>query len=93
MDWLNLQHKENRIRLVAMMESGQLVDEIAAIVQSQVMAQEARASIRNRDAVPLYHQTGRERYVGGGDLSPDGHCRAGSGDCRSERARAKVWTS
>ena len=61
MDWLKPQRKENRIRFLAMMESGQLVDEEAEIVQTQVIAHKARASIRNRDAVPLYHQTEEDR--------------------------------
>ena len=45
----------NTVRFRAMMESGELVDEKAAdIVQTQVIAHQARASIRNRDPVPLY---------------------------------------
>ena len=37
-----------------MMESGHLVDEVADVVQTQVIAHQARASIRNREEVPLY---------------------------------------
>ena len=49
-DWFQ-PNKANRIRFRAMMESGQFVDEVADIVQTQVIAHKARASIRNRDAV------------------------------------------
>ena len=49
-------HKDNKVRFVALMESGVLVDEQADVIQTQVIAHQARASIRNRDAVPLYHQ-------------------------------------
>ena len=49
--------KPNTIRFRAMMESGLLVDEEADIVQTQVIAHKSRASIRNRNTVPLYHQT------------------------------------
>lgn len=49
--------KPNQVRFRAMMESGELIDEQADIVQTQVIAHRARASIRNRDAVPLYMQT------------------------------------
>ena len=45
----------NTVRFRAMMESGVLVDEVAEVVQTQVIAQKARASVRNRDAVPLYN--------------------------------------
>ena len=55
--WQPNKDKSNQIRFRAMMESGQLVDEVADIVQTQVIAPKARASIRNRDAVPLYHHT------------------------------------
>ena len=62
MDWLTPRHKrKNTIRLLAMMESGQLVDEVADIVQTQVIAHKARASIRNRDAVPIYYHTEENR--------------------------------
>ena len=47
--------ESNQVRFRAMMESGILVDEMADVVQTQVIAQQARASVRNRDAVPLYH--------------------------------------
>ncbi len=57
MDWLKQQSRTPRIRLRAMMESGQMVDETADIIQTQVIAHGARASIRNRDPVPLYRQT------------------------------------
>ena len=53
--------KPNRIRFRAMMESGLLVDEEADIVQTQVIAHKARASIRNRNTVPLYYQTEEDR--------------------------------
>ena len=56
MDWFR-PNQNTRIRFRAMMESGQLVDELADIVQTQVIAHKARASIGNRDAVPLYHHT------------------------------------
>ena len=55
--WQPNKDKSNQTRFRAMMESGQLVDEVADIVQTQVIAPKARASIRNRDAVPLYHHT------------------------------------
>lgn len=42
------------VRFIAMMESGQLVDETAEIIQTQVIAHGARAAIRNRPTVPLY---------------------------------------
>ena len=60
MQWSNLlQPKRNTtsIRFRAMMESGQFVDETADIVQTQVLAHRSRASIRNRDSVPLYFHT------------------------------------
>ena len=60
-DWFQSNRKTARIRLRAMMESGQLVDEVADIVQTQVIAHKARASLRNRDAVPLYHHTEENR--------------------------------
>ena len=44
-----------------MMESGHLVDEVADVVQTQVIAHQARASIRNREEVPLYVQTEEDR--------------------------------
>ena len=53
--------KPNRVRLRAMMESGLLIDEEADIVQTQVIAHKARASIRNRNTVPLYLQTEEDR--------------------------------
>ena len=53
--------KTDKIRLRIMTESGRLVDEVADVVQTQVIANKARASIRNRDAVPLYHQTEEDR--------------------------------
>ena len=61
MEWLQPKRKSTRIRFRAMMESGQLLDEVADIVQTQVIARKARASIRNRDAVPLYHHTEEDR--------------------------------
>ena len=57
MQWMNLKPKGNKVRFRGMMESGQLVDEEAEIVQTQVIAATARASIRNRDTAPLYHHT------------------------------------
>ena len=60
-DWFQSNRKTARIRLRAMMESGQLVDEYADIVQTQVIAHKARASLRNRDTVPLYHHTEENR--------------------------------
>ncbi len=56
MRWFS-RSKPNRVRFRAMMESGLLIDEEADIVQTQVIAHKARASIRNRNTVPLYHQT------------------------------------
>ena len=53
--------KSNKVRFRAMMESGLLVDEEAEIVQTQVIAHKARASIRNRPTVPLYHLTEEDR--------------------------------
>ena len=47
----------SRIRFRAMMESGALVDEMADVIQTQVVAQKATASIRNRDGVGRYLQT------------------------------------
>ena len=44
-----------------MTESGQLVDEVADVVQTQVIAHKSRASIRNREQVPLYVQTEEDR--------------------------------
>ena len=61
MDWLQPNRKATRIRFRAMMESGTFVDEVADVVQTQVIAHKARASIRNRDAVPLYHHTEENR--------------------------------
>ena len=58
MNWLNFSKNDNqKVRFRAMMESGILVDEIADVVQTQVIAHKARASIRNRDPIPLYHLT------------------------------------
>ena len=62
MDWLNPRPKSRQVRLRAMMESGQLVDEVAEIVQTQVIAHKARASIRNRDPVPLYQLKEENRH-------------------------------
>ena len=56
MQWLRPKQNPNKVRFIAMMESGVLIDEIADVVQTQVIAQKAKASIRNRDAVPIYHQ-------------------------------------
>ena len=56
MQWLRPKQDPNKVRFIAMMESGVLVDEMADVVQTQVIAQKAKASIRNRDAVPVYHQ-------------------------------------
>ena len=61
LDWLKPRQKPNRNRLVMMMESGHLVDEVADVVQTQVIAHQARASIRNREEVPLYVQTEEDR--------------------------------
>ena len=47
---------QDKVRFIAMMESGVLVDETADIVQTQVIAHKAKSSIRNRDAVPVYYQ-------------------------------------
>ena len=47
----------NEVRFRGMMQSGQLVDERAQIVQSQVVVHKANASIRNRPTVPLYMHT------------------------------------
>ena len=44
----------NSIPFTAMMESGLLVEEDAEVVQTQVVAHGAGASIRNRNAVPEY---------------------------------------
>ena len=57
MQWIKPTRQQAKVRFRAMMESGQLVDEIAEIIQTQVIAHKARASMRNREAVPLYHQT------------------------------------
>ena len=46
-----------KIRFRCMMESGDLVDEMADVVQNQVLAKKASASITNRLAVGLYYQT------------------------------------
>ena len=56
MQWLRPKQNQSKVRFVAMMESGVLIDETADVVQTQVIAQKARASIRNRDAVPIYYQ-------------------------------------
>ena len=56
MQWLRPKQNLNKVRFIAMMESGVLVDEVADITQTQVIAQKAKASIRNRDAVPIYYQ-------------------------------------
>ena len=53
------QQKDVRIR--AMMESGGLVDEMAQEVSTQLIVHGARASIRNRAPVPLYHVVGERR--------------------------------
>ena len=63
-DWRNLlqpNRNTTSIRFRAMMESGQFVDEVADIVQTQVLAHGSRASIRNRDSVPLYFHTEEDR--------------------------------
>ena len=52
--WMSGRQEGERVRVRVMMESGQLVDEVADIVQTQVIAHKARLSFRNRDAVPLY---------------------------------------
>ena len=46
-----------KIRFRCMMESGELVDEMADVVQNQVLANKASAGITNRLAVGLYYQT------------------------------------
>ena len=56
MRWLRPKTQSSKRRFLAMMESGRLVDEVADIYQTQVIAQKSHASIRNRDPVPLYHQ-------------------------------------
>ena len=58
---LKPQQSEDRVRIRLMMESGRLIDEEADVVQTQVIAQKARAAIRNRDAVPLYRQLGEDQ--------------------------------
>ena len=45
----------NRVRFVAMPESGDLIDEVAEVTQTQVNAPKSRASVRTRKPVPLYH--------------------------------------
>ena len=57
MHWFNRHSDANSIRFRAMLESGELVDEVADVVQTQVIVKKARASIRTRNTVPLYHQT------------------------------------
>ena len=54
--WLRPSQKAAKVRFIAMMESGELVDEMADVVQTQVIVNRARASIRNRDAVALHYQ-------------------------------------
>ena len=61
MQWFNRQSNANSIRFRAMLESGELVDEVADVVQTQVIVNKARASIRTRNTVPLYHQTQEEQ--------------------------------
>ena len=59
MQWLSLQPKaSSSVRFRAMLESGRLLDEIAVIVQSQVIADKGGASVRNRKTIPLYHLRG-----------------------------------
>lgn len=48
--------QENKVGVTAMLESGELVEETADIVQTQVIAHRARASLRNRNTVPVYAQ-------------------------------------
>lgn len=48
------QGDDDKVRFIAMMESGALVDEMADVMQTQVIAPRARASVRNRAAVPVY---------------------------------------
>ena len=54
--WLRPAQKATKVRFIAMMESGELVDEMADVVQTQVIVNRARASIRNRDAAALHYQ-------------------------------------
>ena len=46
---------ERRVRFIAMLESGQLYDGHAITMQTQVIADEVHASIRNRKPVPIYY--------------------------------------
>ena len=55
--WKFGQGDKQQLRLIAMMESGQLVDELADVTQTQVNARTAEAAVRNREAAPLYRQT------------------------------------
>ena len=61
-DWLHLRPSQSdvKIRVRAMMANA-FVDEYADVVQTQVIAQKARISLRNRAGVPLYHQIGEDR--------------------------------
>lgn len=49
-------NEANKVGFTAMLESGELVEETADIVQTQVIVHRARASIRNRNTVPVYEQ-------------------------------------
>ena len=56
MQLLQRGQNDNQVRFRGMMQSGVLVDEVAEVVQTQVIAHAARASIQNRETVPLYRQ-------------------------------------
>ena len=52
----------DKVRFRAIMQSGLFVDEMADVVQTQVIAQKARASINNRKTVPFFDLTGEWQY-------------------------------
>ena len=54
--FLRPRENPNKVRFIGVMESGVLVDEMADVVQTQVIVQKAKASIRNRAGVPVLYQ-------------------------------------
>ena len=53
---LGRKRPEGQVRVRIMLESGRLVDEVADVIQTQVIADKARASFRSRPEVALYLQ-------------------------------------
>ena len=55
MSWFKGKSSDRQVRFIAMLESGELYDGHAITMQTQVIADEVHASIRNRKPVPIYY--------------------------------------